>query len=111
MPRFLPIFVGMLFQMDMFDVRKIFDRTEGDVRRTAFETCGQVCSRQIDIETDGEVIRQVRYTGGCNGNTQGVAALVAGMKIDEAIARLEGIDCNGRGTSCPDQLARALKQL
>ncbi len=101
----------MLFQMDMFDVRKIFDRTEGDVRRTAFETCGQVCSRQIDIETDGEVIRQVRYTGGCNGNTQGVAALVAGMKIDEAIARLEGIDCNGRGTSCPDQLARALKQL
>ena len=101
----------MIFQMDMFDVRKIFDRTEGDVRRTAFETCGQVCSRQIDIETDGEVIRQVRYTGGCNGNTQGVAALVAGMKIDEAIARLEGIDCNGRGTSCPDQLARALKQL
>ena len=101
----------MLFQMDMFDVRKIFDRTEGEVRRTAFETCGQVCSRQIDIETDGEVIRQVRYTGGCNGNTQGVAALVAGMKIDEAIARLEGIDCNGRGTSCPDQLARALKQL
>jgi uncharacterized protein (TIGR03905 family) len=101
----------MIFQMDMFDVRKIFDRTEGEVRRTAFETCGQVCSRQIDIETDGEVIRQVRYTGGCNGNTQGVAALVAGMKIDEAIARLEGIDCNGRGTSCPDQLARALKQL
>ena len=97
--------------MDMFDVRKIFDRTEGDVRRTAFETCGQVCSRQIDIETDGEVIRQVRYTGGCNGNTQGVAALVAGMKIDEAIARLEGIDCNSRGTSCPDQLARALRQL
>lgn len=111
MPRFLSIFVGMLFQMDMFDVRKIFDRTEGEVRRTAFETCGQVCSRQIDIETDGEVIRQVRYTGGCSGNTQGVAALVAGMKIDEAIARLEGIDCNGRGTSCPDQLARALKQL
>lgn len=111
MPRFLSIFVGMIFQMDMFDVRKIFDRTEGEVRRTAFETCGQVCSRQIDIETDGEVIRQVRYTGGCNGNTQGVAALVAGMKIDEAIARLEGIDCNGRGTSCPNQLARALKQL
>ena len=111
MPRFLSIFVGMIFQMDMFDVRKIFDRTEGEVRRTAFETCGQVCSRQIDIETDGEVIRQVRYTGGCSGNTQGVAALVAGMKIDEAIARLEGIDCNGRGTSCPDQLARALKEL
>ena len=95
----------------MFDVRKIFDRTEGDVRLTSFETCGQVCSRQIDIVTDSEVIKQVRYTGGCNGNTQGVAALVAGMKIDEAIARLEGIDCKGRGTSCPDQLARALKQL
>ena len=97
--------------MDMFDVKKIFDRTEHGVRLTSFETCGLVCSRQIDIATEGDVIRGVRYTGGCNGNTQGVAALVAGMKVEDAIARLEGIDCNGRGTSCPDQLARALKQI
>ena len=71
-------------------------------------TCVGTCSRQIDIELD--IIRSVRFTGGCDGNTQGVAALVRGMKVEEAIARLEGIDCRGRGTSCPDQLARALRQ-
>lgn len=73
-------------------------------------TCIGTCSRQIDIELDNDIIRSVRFTGGCDGNTQGVAALVRGMKVEEAIARLEGIDCRGRGTSCPDQLARALRQ-
>lgn len=68
-----------------------------------------VCSREINIELDGDVIKEVRFVGGCNGNTQGVAALVKGMKVDDAIARLEGIDCGGRGTSCPDQLTKALK--
>ena len=71
-------------------------------------TCVGTCSRQIDIELDNDIIRSVRFTGGCDGNTQGVAALVRGMKVEEALARLEGIDCRGRGTSCPDQLARAL---
>ena len=70
-----------------------------------------VCSLQIDIELEGDVVRSVRYTGGCHGNTQGVAALCEGMTVDDVIARLEGIDCKGRGTSCPDQLARALRQL
>ncbi len=73
-------------------------------------TCVGTCSRQIDIELDNDIIRSVRFTGGCDGNTQGVAALVRGMKVEETIARLEGIDCRGRGTSCPDQLARALRQ-
>ncbi len=73
-------------------------------------TCVGTCSRQIDIELDNDIIRSVRFTGGCDGNTQGVAALVRGMKVEEAIARLEGIDARGRGTSCPDQLARALRQ-
>lgn len=73
-------------------------------------TCVGTCSRQIDIELDNDIIRSVRFTGGCDGNTQGVAALVRGMKVEEAIARLEGIDCRGRSTSCPDQLARALRQ-
>ena len=73
-------------------------------------TCVGTCSRQIDIELDNDIIRSIRFTGGCDGNTQGVAALVRGMKVEEAIARLEGIDCRGRGTSCPDQLARALRQ-
>ena len=68
------------------------------------------CSQKIffDIE-DGKLIN-VKFLGGCNGNTQGVAALVKGMAVDEVIARLEGIDCGGRGTSCPDQLANALKE-
>ena len=65
----------------------------------------------MDIELEGDVIRSIRYTKGCHGNTQGIAALCAGMKKDEVIARLRGIDCKGRGTSCPDQLARALEEL
>ncbi len=70
-----------------------------------------VCSRQISIEiSDDNVIESVKFLGGCNGNTQGISALVKGMDVEEAIERLEGIDCGGRGTSCPDQLANALKQ-
>ena len=68
------------------------------------------CSRAIDIELEGGVIKSVRFTGGCNGNTQGVASLVRGMDVNEAISRLKGIDCGGKGTSCPDQLATALEQ-
>ena len=69
-----------------------------------------VCSKQIDIELDGDVIKSVKFTGGCSGNTQGVAALVAGMKVSDAISRLDGTRCGIRETSCPDQLAKALKQ-
>ena len=69
-----------------------------------------VCSREINIELDGDTIKSVKFTGGCSGNTQGVAALVAGMKASDAIARLEGIRCGMKETSCPDQLAKALKQ-
>ena len=68
-----------------------------------------VCSRQIDIEVDGDIISRVKFTYGCSGNTQGIAKLVEGMTVKEAIRRLKGIDCGGRGTSCPDQLARALE--
>ena len=68
------------------------------------------CSRQIDIEVnENNIIESVKFTGGCSGNTQGVAALVSGMSVDEAIKRLEGIKCGPRPTSCPDQLANALK--
>ena len=71
----------------------------------------KVCSRSIEIELDdNNIITSVRFNGGCNGNTQGIAALVKGMSAEEAIKRLRGIDCNGRGTSCPDQLACALEQ-
>ena len=70
-----------------------------------------VCSRQINLVVEDGVITEAAFVGGCHGNTQGVAALVKGMKIEEAIARLEGIDCRGRGTSCPDQLAKALRKV
>ncbi len=70
-----------------------------------------VCSRQIEITVDGDTVSKVRFIGGCAGNTQGVAALVEGMKIDDVISRLEGIDCRGRGTSCPDQLAKAMREV
>ena len=69
------------------------------------------CSKQIDIDVnDDNIIENVKFTGGCSGNTQGVAALVVGMSVDEAISRIEGIKCGPRPTSCPDQLACALKQ-
>ncbi len=74
-----------------------------------FRTSG-VCSQQINFEIDGDTIKSVEFIGGCSGNTQGVARLVAGMKVDDAIQKLEGIKCGFRPTSCPDQLARALKQ-
>ena len=70
-----------------------------------------VCSRMIHIEIEDGIVTDARFLGGCHGNTQGVAALVKGMAAEEAIRRLEGIDCNGRGTSCPDQLAKALKEM
>lgn len=69
------------------------------------------CSREIHIEVDGDIIKDVCFIGGCNGNTKGISSLIKGMKIDDVIARTEGIDCGGRGTSCPDQLAKALKAL
>ena len=69
-----------------------------------------VCSQAIQFELDGDTIKHVNFIGGCSGNTQGVAKLVEGMDIHEVIRRLKGIDCNGRGTSCPDQLAQALEQ-
>ncbi|MBO4341354.1 MAG: TIGR03905 family TSCPD domain-containing protein [Bacteroidales bacterium] len=97
--------------MDQFDVKLLSDITVGGVRRTSFQTCGVVCSVQIDIETEGDVIRSVAYTKGCQGNTAGLSKLCEGMKVKDVIERLEGIDCKGRGTSCPDQLARALKSL
>lgn len=68
------------------------------------------CSREIEFELEEGVVRSVRFTGGCQGNTTGIATLVCGMRAEAVIERLGGIDCKGRGTSCPDQLARALRQ-
>jgi uncharacterized protein (TIGR03905 family) len=77
------------------------------MKTITYQTKG-TCSRQIEVTVEGDVIEKVRFVGGCDGNTKGVSALVVGMKIEEAISRLSGIDCRGRGTSCPDQLSKAL---
>lgn len=69
-----------------------------------------VCSQEIRFDIEGDTIRSVQFIGGCSGNTQGVASLIAGMKVDEAIKRLSGIRCGSKSTSCPDQLARALSE-
>lgn len=69
-----------------------------------------VCSKAIEIELDGDTVKKVKFIGGCSGNTQGVAKLAEGQKIDDIISRLEGIKCGFKSTSCPDQLAKALKE-
>ncbi|MCH5303858.1 MAG: TIGR03905 family TSCPD domain-containing protein [Ruminococcus sp.] len=69
-----------------------------------------VCARKIFVEIEDGIIKNCEFMGGCNGNTQGVAALVIGMNAKEAVEKLSGIDCNGRGTSCPDQLSRCIKK-
>lgn len=74
-----------------------------------FKTKG-VCSQAINFEIEDSIIKSVEFIGGCSGNTQGVSRLVEGMTVDEAINKLEGIRCGNRSTSCPDQLAIALRQ-
>lgn len=68
-----------------------------------------VCSRQINIEVDNGIVKDVEYIGGCNGNLKGISVLVKGMKVEDVIAKLENLECGMKNTSCPDQLAKALK--
>lgn len=75
-----------------------------------YRTSG-TCSTAIDIEVTDGVIESVQFTGGCNGNLQGISSLVKGMKVEDAISRLKGIRCGYKSTSCPDQLARALESM
>ena len=79
------------------------------MERITYNTRG-VCSRRIFIDVEDGIVRNVKFEGGCAGNTQGVAALCVGMTVDEVIKRLSGIRCNFKPTSCPDQLARALTE-
>lgn len=72
---------------------------------------GGVCSKMMIIDSEDGIIEHVQIVGGCQGNTQGLSKLLVGMQVQEAIRRLEGIDCRERGTSCPDQLAQALKKI
>ncbi len=69
-----------------------------------------VCSRFVDVEVENGIIKSVKFVGGCMGNTQGVARLAEGRKVEEVVSILEGINCGMKGTSCPDQLAKVLKE-
>ncbi len=79
------------------------------MKKTVYQTTG-TCSKQIELEMEGDVVRSVRFVGGCHGNLQGIAKLVEGMYATDVIQRLNGIQCGLKKTSCPDQLCRALEQ-
>lgn len=89
---------------------KISDKKRMEAFMMKYKTKG-TCSSYIDIEMDGNVIKSVSFTGGCNGNLQGISRLVEGMKAEDAISRLRGIRCGFKPTSCPDQLAVALESI
>lgn len=78
--------------------------------KLTYKTNG-VCSRSIDLEVEDGIVIDVKFNGGCNGNTQGISALVRGMKVEDVIEKLQGIKCGFKNTSCPAQLAEALKTI
>ena len=80
------------------------------MEKIEYKTQG-TCSRQVNVEIEDGIVRACSFVGGCSGNTQGVASLVVGMKVEDAISKLKGIKCGFKPTSCPDQLARALEKL
>lgn len=75
-----------------------------------FDTKG-VCAKNIQFELDGDIVKSVSFNGGCNGNLKGIASLVEGLKVEDVVKKLEGLTCGNKDTSCPDQLAKALKEV
>ena len=98
-----------VIKMDDFQIIK--DEVTDSVRFISAIPSNKVCPVRIDIEVSGDVVRQVVFTGGCNGNGKGIGALVKGMTVEAVIEKLSGIRCGMKPTSCPDQLAAALKNL
>lgn len=96
---------------DVDDYVIVKDEVVDGVRCVVATPSAKVCSKQIDIEIKDGIIQKVVYTRGCDGNAKGIGALIKDMSVEEAIRRLEGINCGKRGTSCPDQLAKVLKAL
>ena len=93
------------------DFRVLFDKTENGVRHITAEPSALVCSAQIDFDIVDGKLHNVRYIRGCNGNLQAIGRLLEGMETSKAVELLDGVNCNGRGTSCSDQLVRVLKTL
>lgn len=101
-------FIQIVLNPARFTDNQIFLRNSFEMaKKFTYKTQG-TCSKSIEIELEGDIVKSVRFEGGCHGNTQGIGLLTRGMQAADVIARLEGIDCKGRGTSCPDQLAKAL---
>lgn len=92
-----------------YDITILKDETQDGVRIVYAQPCRDVCSQQIAFAVKDGIILEAAFAGGCSGNTQGICSLIKGMLVTDAVARLEGIRCGGKGTSCPDQLARALR--
>lgn len=86
------------------------DKLYTTMKTVTYKTTG-TCSRFIELSGDNGVITDVKFYGGCDGNLQGISSLVKGMKYEDVISRLKGISCNGKPTSCPDQLCRAIEML
>lgn len=82
----------------------------GKTEAFVYETSPMVCSQEMRFELDGDTVKSVEILGGCPGNLIGISKLVAGMKIQDVIRKFDGISCAGKPTSCPDQMAQALKQ-
>ena len=96
---------------DVDDYAIVKDEVVDGIRYVVATPSAKVCSKQIDIEIKDGIIQKVVYTRGCEGNAKGIGALIKDMSVEEAIRRLEGLNCGKRGTSCPDQLAKVLKAL
>jgi len=93
------------------DFKIISDTTQNGVRHITAEPSSLVCSVQIDFDLIDGKLHNVKYIRGCNGNLQAIGRLLEGMEADKAVSILEGVNCNGRGTSCSDQLVRVLKSI
>ena len=93
------------------DFRILRDDTIGGIRYVSVEPSALVCSKRIDFKVVDGCLHDVVYTRGCNGNLQALGRLLEGMPVETAIEKLSGVDCSLRGTSCSDQLTRALKAL
>ncbi len=111
------LFAAMFLSLSLFcqcacaEGRIVSDVMKNGERIVHYQPDETVCAVDIEVHTRGDVITYYRAVRGCSGNSRGIGALVKGMKVDEAISRLEGIPCGNRPTSCPDQLAQALKAM
>lgn len=104
----ITLFIFLNFQQ-MSAQKIVKDSVNQDgVREVEFQPSEKVCSRMIYVKVKDDIIVDAHYLGGCSGNTQGISALIKNMSVDEAIGKIEGIMCGSKGTSCPDQLAKAL---